>query len=89
MSELTVSHLALLKHLNGGGLVCVRVYGKSVQTIDVVCKPKSDGAGLKSISHLEELGLIYYGEPSPYKSGTSRPLVLTEAGIDAIGKDAL
>lgn len=84
MSELTPSQVSLLRHIHSGGLVCVRVYGKRVQTVDVVCKPKSDGAGLKSISHLEELGLIYYGDPSPYKSGTSRPRVLTEAGKAAL-----
>ena len=85
MSDLTASHLQFLKHLDDGGLAALRVYGKSTQTVEVVCKPKSYGAGIKSISYLSDLGLVRYGDPSPYKSGTSRPLVLTDAGKAAVG----
>jgi hypothetical protein len=85
MNNLTASHLEFLKHLNDGGMASIRVYGKSTQTVEVVCKPKSYGAGIKSISYLWDLGLVRYGDSSPYKSGTSRPIVLTDAGKAAVG----
>jgi hypothetical protein len=84
MSDLTASHLEFLKHLNNGGLASICSYGKHTITTEVICKPKSYGAGIKSISYLSDLGFVRYGDPSPYKSGTSRPLILTDAGKSAM-----
>lgn len=80
MIDLQQSHKDFMKHLSGGGLVAIAIYGKKVGTMEVVSFPKYMNAGLKSISHLMELGLLRYGDPSPYKSGKSLPIVLTEAG---------
>lgn len=85
MNELTASHLSFLKHLSDGGMAALCIYGKRVETTEIVCRPKSYGAGLKSLSYLSDLGLVRYGDPSPYKSGKSLPIILTEEGKAAIG----
>lgn len=89
MIDLAKSHIALLRHISDGGLVSLCIYGKRTQTMEVLCRPKTDGAGIKSISYLQELGLVRYGDPSPYKSGKSLPIILTEEGKSAIAMAAL
>jgi hypothetical protein len=84
MSELQESHRNLLKHIHGGGLVAVAIYGKTTQTREVLSRPTYREAGLKGIDHLRELGLVRYGDPSPYKSGMSLPVVLTDAGKNVV-----
>lgn len=85
MSDLTQSHINLLKHIHGGGLVAVAVYGSKTKTIEVLSRPTCRETGLKAIDYLNDLGLIRYGDPSPYKSGKSLPLVLTDAGKSVVG----
>lgn len=80
MGELTEAHMKFLKNLNSGGLVAVAIYGKVTQTMEVLSRPTCSEAGLKGIDYLRELGLVRYGDPSPYKSGKSLPIVLTDAG---------
>lgn len=85
MSELSIAQIMLLKHIHGGGLVAVATYGKRDVTTEVTTYPKFHaGAGLRSISDLQERGLVRYGDASPYKSGKSLPLVLTDAGKEAV-----
>lgn len=86
MSELTESQLNLLKHLSGEGLVAIATYGKKEKVIEVVSYPLYHAAGIKSISWLLELGLVRYGDPSPYKSGKSLPIILTDAGKAAVSE---
>lgn len=85
MSELTMVHEKVLKYLHKGGLLAVAIYGKSIQTTEVVTYPKFNGVGLKSINYIMDLGFIRYGDPSPYKSGRVVPIVLTYAGKVALG----
>lgn len=80
MSELTEAHIKFMKNLNSGGLVSVAIYGKVTQTMEILSRPTCREAGLKGIDYLRELGLVRYGDPSPYKSGKSLPIVLTDAG---------
>lgn len=87
--DISAAHISLLKHIHSGGSVAVATYGKRTQTVEVICNPKSDGAGLKSISHLMELGLVRYGDSSPYKSGKSSPILLTEAGEAVLAGETL
>lgn len=84
MSELTDSQTQLLKHLSGGGMVATCIYGKRTTTIEVISRPSCWAAGFRSIEVLREAGLIRDGEPSPYKSGKSIPVVLTDAGRAAL-----
>lgn len=84
MSELTASHVSFLKHLHGGGLVAMAIYGKREEIVEVLSRPTCMYAGIKAISYLTDLGLVRYGDPSPYKSGKSLPIVLTDAGKEVV-----
>jgi len=84
MSALTEPHIKFLKNLSNGGLVAIANYGKREITMEVLSRPTCYEAGLKGIDYLRELGLVRYGDPSPYKSGTVTPIVLTEAGKEVI-----
>lgn len=84
MSDLTRSHINLLKHIHGGGLMAVAIHGRKTKTIEVLSQPTCRETGLKAIDYLNDLGLIRYGDPSPYKSGKSLPIVLTDEGKVAV-----
>lgn len=85
MSELTQSQVGMLKQLQDGGLIALAVYGKRDLTVEVLSLPKCLYAGVKGIEELRERGLVRYGDRSPYKSGKSLPIVLTDAGRVAAG----
>jgi hypothetical protein len=85
MNDLTPSHVDFLKHVNSGGLAAVCIYGKKELTTEIITRPRCYGAGLKSLSYLHDLGFIRYGDASPYKSGKSFPVLLTELGKLAAG----
>jgi len=84
MSELTEPHVNFLKNLESGGLVAIAMYGKKELTMELLSRPTCYEVGLKGIDYLRDLGLVRYGDPSPYKSGTINPIVLTEAGKSAV-----
>lgn len=84
MSDLRQSQRDFLKHLHGGGLVALAIYGKKEEVVEVISRPTCMFAGIKGIAELQELGLVRYGDPSPYKSGRSLPIVLTDAGKAAV-----
>lgn len=60
------------------------IYGKKEEVVEVISRPTCMFAGIKGIAELQELGLVRYGDPSPYKSGRSLPIVLTDAGKAAV-----
>lgn len=84
MRELNASQVNFLKFLRDGGLAAIANYGKMVQTNEVLSRPVCMHAGLRSIDMLIAAGFVRYGDPSPYKSGTVTPIVLTEAGKEAV-----
>lgn len=84
MSELSWSDRNILTHLSGGGLIAIASYGKTTLTVEVLSRPTCVDVGIKRIAMLGKVGLVRYGDPSPYRSGTVTPIVLTEAGKEAI-----
>jgi hypothetical protein len=88
MSNLSEPQRQLLKHLGDGGLVATCIYGKRTMTVEVTSRPNCWAAGIRSIELLRKDGLVRDGDPSPYKSGRSIPVVLTDAGRLALEKVA-
>lgn len=81
--KLNETEKEVLWHLDNGGTIAVRIYGKRVRTMDTICGPSSFRVGLRMLDTLEKAGLICHGEPSPYRSGKSYPILLTELGKTA------
>lgn len=78
--ELAESQRNILRHINEGGLISISIHGKRTKTVMIHCLPKCDDAGIMIVEKLLEAGLVRYGDPSPYLSGISTPIILTDAG---------
>jgi hypothetical protein len=67
----------VLQYLANGGLIAFRAYNKKTK---IVCQPDCARVGLGTIATLDEAELIRPGEASPYRTGKSYSILLTNLG---------